>query len=123
MGNTISLNKDKQIGEIVLEGDQTDETIQDLIKGVFQLNTQLSQMYGVVRTLADVSRMGKADLGAQMSATKGIGIASFDRLAIVGASPANRKIIEVVVALAGKAHQIRFFDSRQQAEQWMTASA
>lgn len=120
MGNTIFLNEDKHFGEIIMDGDQTSATTMQLVEASIKMNDQMSQRYGAVRTLIDVSRLGKLDIGSRVTATKGINIASFDRLAIVGASSLNEGLIKLMIGLSGKQAQIEFFDTRDKAEAWLS---
>jgi hypothetical protein len=120
MANTVFINKDKHIGEIIIEGDQNHDTTQKMLEEVLEMNHQLSKTYGEVRALADVSRLGASDIGARTSATMGMNAASFDKFAVVGASAENERLINLIAGLAGKEAQVQFFANRAEAEAWLS---
>jgi hypothetical protein len=83
------------------------------------MNHLLSRTYGEVRALADVSKLGESDIGARTSAAMGMNAASFDKLAIIGATTESRRLLKLVVGLSGKESQVKFFTNRAEAETWL----
>jgi hypothetical protein len=120
MGNQVFFNHDHQWTEIVMEGDQDSTTMNQVIQGVLAIDNQLYETKGEVRALADVSKMGVFDIGARLSAMRAMHLVSFDKVAIVGASAGNRRVVNTISGMAGMKSRFRFFETRQEAEPWLT---
>ena len=119
VGNQVSLSADGKHSEVILAGDQTDQTIEQVVRDILPINDQLSNSGGKVCGIIDVSAMGKLDIHARALAARGLHITSFDKLAVVGASEANRQLIELIIGLSGKQSLAKLFDSRAEAEKWL----
>jgi hypothetical protein len=118
--NTTSMATEGPFGEVVIAGDQTSISIEQLVHAIIILNHELSTKYGEVRTITDVSGLGDTDVGARTAAVTGLYSVSFDKLAFVGATGAKRKLVELIVGLSGKSGQIKFFESRSEAAAWLS---
>ncbi len=118
--NELTLDREHKIAVAKLVGDQTRESLTEAIEGLLKLNTEQMRLFGHIASLIDISELGKHDLGARLAAVQGIGQTLFDRVAIYDPDGDNHELVETVIGLAGKAADVKFFKSRDEAISWLT---
>ncbi len=102
-----------------MEGAQSAELMNKVIQDVLAIDNQLYESKGEVRVLTDVSKMGELDMSARLSAIRAMKLVSFDKIAIVGVSAGNRKVIDLITSMTGVGSRFGFFDKREDAESWL----
>ena len=118
--NTFEIDDKNKIARIQIVGDQTRESMIDIVKSSFKLMEVQNSQFNAVNTLADVTNMGSFDLGSKTEAIRSLGTIDIDRLAVVGATGAKLALIEMLVGVSSKQDIVKFFDDEESAIAWLT---
>lgn len=119
MANKVFVNTEQEIGEIHLKGDQTADTINNIISQLMLADKELQRRFHRVCKFVDLTGLGRFDFGAEEATVRGVDLIDFDRLAVYGVSAVNRKIIDTILKLTKKYNKIQFFDDRDKAVAWV----
>lgn len=121
MANTSTLSAQGLI-EIVYEGDQNYDTVSPMINQAILLANQQRSASQPVLVLVDLSRMGQSTPSSRQATVEGMKKGDYDKVAIFGASVFLKHLANLLAAAIGKQEKIRSFESREEAEAWLTQS-
>lgn len=105
--------------EVVLEGDQTAETIADSVRQAKVCAKKLSLAKKPINMLFDFGAIGKTTLDARRRSVKAMGEIPYHKMAGINASPLIAFISNSVALVTGNAYRTRHFKDRAQAERWL----
>jgi hypothetical protein len=120
MKNKVFSNPTDKICEVILIGDQTSETIDEVLTETMRLDIEQMRLHGQVVTLFDLREIGKFDDSVVQSALRGMKAINFDKVAIVGATHIGKNLLQPIIILTGKEDKVLFFDERAEAVKWLT---
>lgn len=124
MSNRIFIDPEGWFVNFVPDGDQNAETMAYLVNESLKVNQQLTEKNMPVKTIVDLSGVGKIDYGARKSGLEGLTKVQYHRLALVAAKTVFLKnLAKFVITLSRKGNNTRYFDTREEAIEWLKGEA
>jgi hypothetical protein len=121
MANRVFIAPDGWHVEFVMEGDQTYESVKKTVDESLIVNDLLRSQGKPIRTIVDISKMGKTDYGARRAGAEGLKEVTYDRLAVIAAkSSVQKSLANFVIGVTGKRENTKYFDSREEALKWLS---
>lgn len=121
MPNRIFIN-DEGFKEIVLEGDQTLETVKKLTEESSALDKQLLEKTGTIKVLIDATKLESLNMGAVQSSMQGVAFEPYDKVGMYGLPDSNKPIVDFILAIAADKNEFQVFDTREEAIKWLSSS-
>lgn len=121
MTSIVFYNKERHIIEQTYEGDQTKETVTD---GAARLQRIIDQFYKdnePVNVILNITNVGQVPKEAQEATIKVLKELTFDKMAVYGANIYLNGLARIIIAATGRSNQIKVFDSKSEAEHWLSA--
>lgn len=109
----------QNIIEIIVEGDQTVESVRQLGNAASLLGDQMRDAGRPVIILDNLSQIGKVPPEARQLVVDFIKHVEYDRLAMVGSNPLVRFGANLMFQASGKRNRLKFFESRHAAVEWL----
>lgn len=118
MPNKAFLGDDGLLHQLYI-GDQTAETITDIVQQSEAVMRQLQKQDKPINILVDLSKIGHQNLGARRVASYVLKHWPYRKIAIFGASSYLRHVANLMVLANGRSHMVRSFASQQAATDWL----
>ena len=96
-------------------GDQSGEAVTHSVNAIRLLADGMPE----VKILVDYTHSGKLSKEALQAGFYALKDINFDKVAIFGASPYMRKLVNTMASAAGKGHIIHFAKTRKEAQEWL----
>ena len=121
--NKVFVNEADKIGEIVLIGDQNDQTLQEAITESIKFDTEQNRLYGRVATLIDATEAESFSPDVLKISLRGLTVVNYDRLAILNSPKPIKAALEPMLKVIGRSERVQFFIDRGEAVIWLQESA
>lgn len=118
MPNRVFLNK-VGIIEQIYEGNQTAETIREMVENTEKISAPIRERKGRVLFLTDMTKVGSATYGSRKTSLEALVKGTYDWIALFGAPPFTRHLADAVIRVAGAEKKCRNFNTRKEARAWL----
>lgn len=118
MPNRVEFDSNEFIS-LIYEGDQDESRLKQTIDESGKMMEQLKKDQKPVLVLVDLSHMGKLHTMARHIGEKSLRTQPFDRLAIFGWDIFTKYVVNLIIIASGKSDQAKFFNSRDEAINWL----
>lgn len=119
MPNKVFINKENTI-EFNVIGDQTVETIHEMTAIAVELIKELEKQGRPILILDDLTEMGHTDTAARKAVADAAKVLKYDKIAMFSnAGMFMRYGTNLMIQAIGKGEQIKYFESREEAMDWL----
>jgi hypothetical protein len=119
MNENAAIVNDKGIIEVTFIGDQTFESIDEIIKTTKAMGKELKKAGKKVVFLFDYAKMGNVNLASRKRALEGMQELDFHKMAGINASPLMRYTTNAISKVSGNLERTRHFKTKAEAEAWL----
>jgi hypothetical protein len=118
MANHVMLHADGRI-EQTYAGNQTDESLTQIVEQTKAYIAQLRQAKQPVHILVDITQLGRLATPTRKVALRALTHIDYDQVAVYGSNPFAKALVNLIAHAAGKSHAVKVFTSRPKAVQWL----
>jgi UDP-N-acetylmuramyl pentapeptide synthase len=118
MPNKVFLNKNEYI-EIIYEGDQTSETVNNVVDETLKIISILKKQNKPVKIINDLSKLGGSSMGARKTSAETLEKVKYDKVALFGANLFMKYLAILIIKASGMGEKVKYFDTREEAEKWL----
>jgi len=103
----------------IFEGDQTEHTVHAVTYENRKFSEKLREAGRKVIILTDLSQLGASTAGSRKAATEALQKMDYDKVALFGANRFMKHLANLILFGSGMGEKARYFDTREQAEEWL----
>lgn len=120
MANRIFMNDDEII-EVIIEGDQTYMTFENLRYDAMDMISRLQKEGKPRRGLININKLGKFNADSNRAAMEILESLNYDKVAIFGANTILTEVTKAIILAMGKGDTTRIFANREAALEWLNS--
>lgn len=122
MANRIFLNNDEII-EVVIEGDQTYMTFENLKYDAMDMLSKLQKEGKQRRGIINIAKIGKFNADSNRAAMEILESLNYDKAALYGANTILTEVTKAIILAMGKGNNTKLFPDRDSAMRWLNEAS
>lgn len=119
MQNEVLWEKEASILNSIYHGDQTADTINEIAEAVKPMIAEMRANKKKVLILINLADIHNQTAAARKAALDQIDDLDYDKIAIYGANIFIKKVVEFLIASAGKREKVQYFNTEEEARKWL----